>query len=110
SRGIVDRIGGEALLHCTAGDRQLKTARPIRDQRAAVDAVLRWLASEESGPDVGGMREIDAVGHRVVHGGERFSPSVRIDPTVMREIEETIELDRKSTRLNSTHVKTSYAV
>ena len=92
ARGIVDRIGGEALLHFTAGDRQLKTARPIRDQRAAVDAVLRWLASEESGPDVGGMREIDAVGHRVVHGGERFSRSVRIDPTVMREIEETIEL------------------
>ncbi len=92
ARGIVDRIGGEALLRFSSGDRTLKTARPIRDHRAAVDAVLRWLASEESGTDLTAMRDIDAVGHRVVHGGEQFSNSVKIDPVVLREIEEMIEL------------------
>jgi len=92
ARGIVDRIGGEALLRFSSGDRTLKTARPIRDHRAAVDAVLRWLASGESGTDLSAMRDIDAVGHRVVHGGEQFSKSVKIDPMVLREIEEMIEL------------------
>lgn len=92
ARGIVDRIGGEALLRFSSGDRTLKTARPIRDHRAAVDAVLRWLASEESGTDLTAMRDIDAVGHRVVHGGEQFSNSVKIDPVVLHEIEEMIEL------------------
>ncbi|HEU5209617.1 MAG TPA: acetate kinase [Longimicrobiales bacterium] len=92
ARGIVDRIGGEALLRFSSGNRSLKTARPIRDHRAAVDAVLRWLASEESGTDLSAIRDIDAVGHRVVHGGEQFSKSVKIDPVVLREIEEMIEL------------------
>ncbi len=92
ARGLVDRIGGEALLRFSSGDRTLKTAQPIRDHRAAVDAVLRWLSSEESGTDVAAVRDIDAVGHRVVHGGEEFTRSVRIDAGVLREIEETIEL------------------
>lgn len=92
ARGIVDRIGGEALLRFSSGDLTLKDARPVRDHRSAVDAVLRWLSSEESGPEVASVRDIDAVGHRVVHGGERFSRSVRIDPAVLHEIEETIEL------------------
>src|SRR5690606_26608030 len=77
ARGIVDRIGGEAPLRFSSGDRTLKTARPIRDHRAAVDAVLRWLASDESGTGLTAMRDIDAVGHRVVHGGEQFSDSVK---------------------------------
>ena len=92
ARGVVDRIGGEALLRFSSGGRTLKDARPIRDHRSAIDTVLRWLSSEESGADVAGVRDIDAVGHRVVHGGERFSRSVRIDPAVLHEIEETIEL------------------
>ena len=92
ARGLVDRIGGEALLRFSSGDRTLKTAQPIRDHRAAVDAVLRWLASDESGSTLSAVRDIDAVGHRVVHGGEQFSNSVKIDPVVLREIEEMIEL------------------
>src|SRR5690606_20531701 len=51
-----------------------------------------WLASDESGTGLTAMRDIDAVGHRVVHGGEQFSDSVKIDPVVLREIEEMIEL------------------
>jgi acetate kinase len=92
ARGMIDRIGGEALVRFEAGERTLNTAQPVRDHRAAVDVVLRWLASAESGPEVAAIRDIDAVGHRVVHGGERFSLSVRIDAAVLREIEEMIDL------------------
>ena len=89
ARGIIDRIGGEAILRFSAGGVSLQTARPIRDHRGAVDAVLRWLNSSDSGLTV---RMIDAVGHRVVHGGERFTRSVLIDDDVLRGIEQTIDL------------------
>lgn len=89
ARGVIDRIGGEAILRFSAGDTSFQTAQPIRDHRAAVDAVLRWMNGTESGLSV---RMIDAVGHRVVHGGERFTRSVLIDDVVLREIEQTIDL------------------
>lgn len=89
ARGIVDRIGGEALINFKTADSAHKTAKPIRDHRAAVDTVLRWLASSEVIPS---MSAIDAVGHRVVHGGERFTKSVLVNEGLLREIEDTIEL------------------
>jgi acetate kinase len=93
ARGIVERIGGEALLHFEAASGAvLKTAAPIRNQRAAVERALRWLAEEKSVEGIGGYRDIDAVGHRVVHGGEHFSRSVLIDDDVIRGIEENIDL------------------
>lgn len=93
ARGQIDRIGGEALLFLQTGDRKpVRTARSIRDHRAAVEAVLRWLTSEESESGIAGYRQIDAVGHRVVHGGERFTRSMLIDDNVLHEIEDVIEL------------------
>ncbi len=89
ARGTIDRIGGEALIKFSAGDVTHKTAKPIRDHRAAVDTVLRWLVSAEVAPT---MSAIDAVGHRVVHGGERFTKSVLVNDAILREIEDTIEL------------------
>ena len=89
ARGIIERIGGEAILRFEAGNLVFQTAQPIRDHHGAVDAVLRWMRSAESGLSV---RMIDAVGHRVVHGGERFTRSVLIDDEVMRGIEQTIDL------------------
>ena len=93
ARGVIERIGGEAVLtlRTTKGDVVRDTAS-LRDLRAAVEYVVSWLASPESGPVIGAVREIDAVGHRVVHGGEQFTRSVRIDDTVLREIDEMIDL------------------
>jgi acetate kinase len=90
ARGSIDRIGTEAVVKFQAGERAQNTALPIRDHRAAVDTVLRWINSEESG--LPGIRAIDAVGHRVVHGGERFTRSVLLDDGVLRDLEDTIEL------------------
>ncbi|CAN5663746.1 hypothetical protein BH23GEM9_BH23GEM9_24220 [soil metagenome] len=93
ARGIIERIGGEALLSFEAeGQPQRRTAAPVRDHRAAVEAALRWLSEELSVAGVSGFRDIDAVGHRVVHGGERFSLSVLIDDSVLQKIEDTIDL------------------
>src|SRR5690606_25340012 len=93
ARGIVERIGGEALISFVAKDgRAYRTALPIRTHRAAIEAILRWTAGDDAETGIGALRELDAVGHRVVHGGERFTQSVIVNADVMRELEETIEL------------------
>ena len=93
ARGSIDRIGGEAVLDFTAGEAPtVRRARPIRDHRQAFDAVVEWLIAEDSGVPIRGLDEIEAVGHRVVHGGERFTRSAIIDDDVLRGIEDTIDL------------------
>src|SRR5512138_1803245 len=84
ARGQIERIGGEAIFTLHAGDTVSRGSAPLRDLRAAVDYIVGWLASEESGPVIGAVGDIEAVGHRVVHGGERFQRSVRIDDAVLR--------------------------
>jgi acetate kinase len=94
ARGHIERIGGAALVTFEAeGSEAVRSARPIRDIRAALDAVLQWIGSEEAKIEgVSGLGDIDAVGHRVVHGGEKFSKSVLIDDDVLRGIDDCIEL------------------
>jgi acetate kinase len=93
ARGVVDRIGGEALITFQAeGGPARKNAAPVRDHRAAVELALRMVAQDTGIPGISGYRDIDAVGHRVVHGGERFSMSVLIDDVVLQQIEDTIDL------------------
>jgi acetate kinase len=57
-----------------------------------VDHVLRWITGADSGSALGAVGDIGAVGHRVVHGGERFTRSTLIDDEVLRELEATFEL------------------
>jgi acetate kinase len=93
ARGQIERIGAEAIWSYRAGDApSTKGSTGMRDHRAAVEHLLAWLVSEESGVEIHSLAEIGAVGHRVVHGGERFVRSLAIDDAVMRGIEETIEL------------------
>jgi acetate kinase len=93
ARGQVERIGGQAIVTLSAADAApTKSTAPIRDHAAAVEHVITWLAGPESGTAIESVAEIEAVGHRVVHGGERFTHSTRIDDEVRRELEELIEL------------------
>jgi acetate kinase len=93
ARGTIERLGGESVLSLRAADGSThKTTAPLRDHRAAVEYILGWLVSEESGGALGGRADIEAVGHRVVHGGERFTRSVLIDENVLHGIEDTIDL------------------
>jgi acetate kinase len=93
ARGQVERIGGEAVYTLAGADGvPVRGTASLRDHRAAVDFVVEWMAGADSGVPIGSLAEINAAGHRVVHGGERFTHSVRIDDAVLRGIEETIEL------------------
>jgi acetate kinase len=92
--GLVERIGGQALITFqAAGGAKHRFAEPVREHRAAVDRVLRWVVSKDSGiAQITSLADIQAVGHRVVHGGEKFRRHVRIDAAVLDGIEECIEL------------------
>ena len=93
ARGVIDRIGGEAVIDFQAGIApRSRRALPIRDHRQATETVLQWLVSDDSDIPIHGLDEIEAVGHRVVHGGEQFTRSAVIDADVLRGIEETIDL------------------
>jgi len=94
ARGLIERIGSHAIITFEAeGQPALKTDAPLRDHRAAIDRILRWIVSSDSKIDsVRSFADIHGVGHRLVHGGEKFKDSVRIDPDVIAGIEECIDL------------------
>ncbi|MGD2136105.1 MAG: acetate kinase [Gemmatimonadales bacterium] len=93
-KGLIERIGGQALLTFeTEGQGKERHAEPLRDHRAAIDRILRWIVSPASKIEqIQALGDIHAVGHRVVHGGEHFRKSVRIDADVLEGIEDCIEL------------------
>jgi len=93
ARGSLERVGGEAIvsLQSEGKEAQRSTAK-LRDTRAAVELIVRWACSEAGIAQIQSVADIHAVGHRVVHGGERFTQSVAIDDAVLRGIEDCIEL------------------
>ena len=94
AKGVIERIGSEALITLQAiGRPAVKHAMPLRDHRAALDYVVRWIISAESKIDgIQSLNDIHAVGHRVVHGAEKFTMSVVITDEVIEGIEDCIEL------------------
>lgn len=94
ARGVMERIGGEAIITLHAeGSAPQRSTSPLRDHRAAIELILRWVSSDSSGIDgIQSIADIQAVGHRVVHGGERFTHSVLITDEVLRGIEDCIDL------------------
>ena len=93
-KGEVERIGGEAIVTFQAGkqNRQKFTA-PLRNISAALDFIVRHIASDQSGiAEIQSAADIHAVGHRVVHGGERFTESAIITDDVLQGIEDCIDL------------------
>jgi acetate kinase len=93
ARGQIERIGGEAILTLAAGDAPpSRGTAAIRNHAEAVTSIIGWLTSEEAGVALSAAGEIAAVGHRVVHGGERFRRSTLVDDSVWRDLEELIDL------------------
>jgi acetate kinase len=93
ARGSVERIGGEAVYRLTLGSgTDTRGTAPLRDHRAAVEFILRSLVDEGAGSPLSQIGDIEGVGHRVTHGGERFRRSALVDDEVLRGIEETIDL------------------
>jgi acetate kinase len=94
AKGTIERIGGEAIISLQVEGREpQRSTSSLRDINAAVDFIARWAASPESGIEqIKSIGDIQAVGHRVVHGGERFKQSVLITDDVVRAVEDCIEL------------------
>jgi acetate kinase len=94
AKGLIERIGSQSLITVQAtGKPALKQAVPLRDHRAALDYVIRWIVSADTQiPGIMALSDIHAVGHRVVHGAERFTKSMIIDENVIRGVEDCIDL------------------
>jgi acetate kinase len=92
--GIIERVGGEGIITLqVAGREPERSTATLRDTREAIDMIVRWACSENSGiAAVRSVADIHAVGHRVVHGGEAFSQSGLIDDEVLRGIDRCIDL------------------
>jgi acetate kinase len=93
-RGEVERIGAEAVVTVQKGDGpKHKMTESLKNISTALDFIVRWSASPESGvSEIQSMADIHAVGHRVVHGGEAFTDSVLITDEVLSGIENCIDL------------------
>jgi len=94
AHGEIERIGGAAIITFVAeGKQPQRSAAPIRDIKSAVETIVRWIASEVSEiEEIKSLSDIHAVGHRVVHGGEKFTESASITDEVLRSIEDCIKL------------------
>ena len=92
-QGLVERIGieGSALTQKTPGKGKHVINTEIKDHKDAIKLVLEALVNEEYGV-IKSMDEISAVGHRVVHGGEKYSESVLITDEVLDSIRDCIAL------------------
>ena len=93
AKGLCERIGidGSMISYQPAGGEKEKTVTPMPDHVEAIRLVLEALTNPTTGA-VKNLKEIDAVGHRIVHGGEKFTQSAVIDDEVMKAIEDCNEL------------------
>jgi len=93
AKGLVDKIGlkGSGINHKRNDGKELKIQGEILDHQSGIEYVLGILISKEYG-SLEKLEELDAVGHRVVHGGEDFSGSVIISDKVIKALEKNIDL------------------
>ncbi len=93
AKGLCERIGisGSVLKYKPAAGEGYEVHEDMRDHMDAIKLVLDALVNPETGV-IGGMDEIGAVGHRIVHGGEKFKGSVLITDEVIRQIEAICDL------------------
>lgn len=93
AEGAVEKIGltGSFLKFKTPEGQKVLLEGEVLEHRAGIEYILGVMISEKYGC-VKSLDEIDAVGHRVVHGGEKFNESVLIDEEVTNMIEECIDL------------------
>ena len=92
-KGLVERIGieGSVIKHEKVGQDKFVLTTPMADHKDAIGHVLNALVDADHGV-VKSMDEIGAVGHRVVHGGEKFASSVLLTEEVLKAIDECSEL------------------
>ena len=90
--GNYERIGSDKsfLTHKVNGEK-IKLENPVKDHQEALKFVMEQLLNNEYGV-IKSLDEIDSIGHRIVHGGEKFNKSVLINDEVLNAIEECVDL------------------
>jgi acetate kinase len=88
AHGLVDRIGGEGSITFKSEGKTLRESASVANHEEAIAPILAWLRSS----GLLGVDNIGAIGHRIVHGGDRFVEPARIDDEVMRNLEAIREL------------------
>ena len=92
AKGNYEKIGlSDSFLGHKVGDQKFKFDRPVKNHEEALSFIFEQLTSGEA-PVISSLDEIDGVGHRTVHGGEKFDKSVIIDDSVLAAIESCTEL------------------
>lgn len=93
AKGLCDRIGipGSKIAYTPAGGEKITKEIPMEDHHKAIQLVLDALTDADHGV-VTSLDEIGAVGHRIVHGGEKFSKATLIDDQVLAAIKDCAEL------------------
>ncbi len=93
AKGLVERIGieGSVLTHKPTGKEKKIVQQTMQSHKDAIKMVLQMLVDPQYGV-LSSMKEIDAVGHRVLHGGSKYAESVIIDEKVLDAIEEFVPL------------------
>jgi acetate kinase len=93
AKGLVERIGikGSVINHEKTGQEKFKLEIPMKDHKDAIGHVLEALLDKDHGV-LASMEDIGAVGHRVVHAGEKYAYSVKITQDVIDALEECTDL------------------
>ena len=92
AQGLVERIGIDGILtQKVEGRDKYVVETDLKDHQVAIDLVLKTLVDEKQGV-IKSMDEISAVGHRVVHGGEKYSKSVLVNDEVLENLEDLVKL------------------
>ena len=90
--GLCERIGIDGVLnHTPSGHDKIVMTDPLPDHQTAISKVLAALTDKEYGV-ISSLDQIEAVGHRLVHGGEKFASSVVITEEVIAEVEKCSDL------------------
>ena len=92
AQGLIERIGIDGILTQKVDGREKYVVETdLKDHQVAIDLVLKTLVDEKQGV-IKSMDEISAVGHRVVHGGEKYSKSVIVNNEVLANLEDLVKL------------------
>ena len=92
ANGVVERIGieGSCITHKAKGNK-VELESPCPTHKEAIELILKMITDKETGV-ISDLSEIGAVGHRVLHGGEKFTKSVLVTPEVLAGFKEVIDL------------------
>lgn len=111
AKGIVERvtIGGSFIEHEVPGKDTVKISKECPTHKEAIELIMSTLTNPEYGV-IKDIKDVKAVGHRVVHGGEKFNKSVIIDDKALKTFEELIELAPLHNPPNITGIKAAKKV